>query len=421
MNFEIIFYYFLVYIPFVLLFFIVVLLKERYLDIQETKFQLETERAVFEIKTPKEITKTPLAMEMVLSAIHNTSGESTWFDKTFLGKRRINLSLEIVSREGQVKFYIWAPKKFSKVLESAFYSQYPSVQVTEITDYTRFYSFDPEEQGLFGAEFKLAKADPYPIKTYKDFGLDKAGLKPEETVDPMSHIVEVMSNIGEGENMWMQIVIRAQKKDHDGGLLSLFDMAKKRELRKTMNWNTEAEEIIQKLRNVKSVEGEGLKRIDTESERTVIDAIAENISKPSFWTGIRAVYFSDNENFNPNNIGAMNNIFNTVKSEDLNSLNVGGFTTSFDYPWNDYKDIRLKKIKTEFFEDYKRRRYFVEAKKINPHVFIPFLDAFKKYNKFILSTEELATIYHLPSTVVSAPTFDRAESKKSEAPSNLPF
>jgi hypothetical protein len=45
----------------------------------------------------------------------------------------------------------------------------------------------------------------------------------------------------------------------------------------------------------------------------------------------------------------------------------------------------------------------------------------KKYNDFILSTEELATIFHLPSTVVSVPTFNREESKRGEAPSNLPF
>jgi hypothetical protein len=54
---------------------------------------------------------------------------------------------------------------------------------------------------MFGVEYKLAKANPYPIKTYKDFGLDKPGLKPEEIVDPISHILEVMGNIGEGENM----------------------------------------------------------------------------------------------------------------------------------------------------------------------------------------------------------------------------
>jgi hypothetical protein len=409
------------YLPFLLLVFFLIVLKETYLDIKNTKFQLGIERTVFEIKIPKEITKTPLAMELVLSALHNTSGESTWFDRMFLGKRRAHMSLEIVSTEGKIKFYIWAPKKFSKVIESAFYSQYPSVQIIEVLDYTKFYGFDPEKQGMFGVEYKLAKANPYPIKTYKDFGLDKPGLKPEEIVDPISHILEVMGNIGEGENMWMQMVIRAQKKDIDGGYLSLFDIFKKRELKGDVDWRTEAEEIIAKLRDIKNSDEEGVKRLDSDSEKAVIDAIADNISKPSFWTGIRSIYFSEGDSFDANNITALTNIFNTVKSETLNNLNAGGFTTSFDYPWNDYKDIRINKIKKEVFDDYKRRRYFNGGKKINPHFFLPFLDQMKKYNDFILSTEELATIFHLPSTVVSVPTFNREESKRGEAPSNLPF
>ncbi len=421
LNFEVLFYYILVYLPFVLLFFIVILLRDNFFELKNTQFNLGIERVVFEIKTPKEITKTPLAMELILAAMHNTSGESTWFDRTFLGKRRVHMSLEIVSISGQVKFYIWAPKSFTKVIESAFYSQYPSVQLIEVLDYTKFYGFDPEKQGMFGVEYKLAKPDPYPIKTYKEFGLDKPGLKPEEIVDPVSYILEVLGNIGEGENMWLQIVIRAQKKDSGKGWNSFLDIFKKRKFKAEADWTKEAEEIIAKLQNVKNPEEEGVKRLDIDSEKKIIDAIAENISKPSFWTGIRAMYFSDGDKFNPNNISAMTNIFNMVKSETLNNLNAGGFTTSFDYPWNDYKDIRLNKVKKEFFADYKRRRYYRYSKKINPHFFLPFLNQMQKYNDFIMSTEELATIYHLPSTVVSAPTFDRAESKRGAAPSNLPF
>ena len=383
---------------------------------------LEDEKKIFEIRIPKEITKTPLAMELVFSAIHSVAGEGTWRDRTFLGKRRVYTSLEIISKEGQIKFYIWTSKRFQKVIESAFYSQYPSVQIIEVLDYTKFYSFDPEKQGMFGVEYKLAKADPYPIKTYKDFGLDKPGLKPEETIDPMTHILEVMGNIEKGENMWLQIVIRGQKQDSGDKSLGFFDILKKRKFKEGTNWNKEAEEILEELRNVKNPEEDGMKRVASDSEKEIIDAIARNISKPSFWTGIRSMYFSDKESFDPRNISALTSIFNTVKSENLNNLNAGGFVTSFDYPWNDFKDgRRMKKIKKEFFADYKRRKYFTESKKINPHFFLPFLKTIKKYNDFILSTEELATIFHLPSTVIGTPTFERAESKKGEAPSNLPF
>jgi hypothetical protein len=78
------------------------------------------------------------------------------------------------------------------------------------------------------------------------------------------------------------MVIRAQKKDIDGGYLSLFDIFKKRELKGDVDWRTEAEEIIAKLRDIKNSDEEGVKRLDSDSEKAVIDAIADNISKPSF-------------------------------------------------------------------------------------------------------------------------------------------
>jgi hypothetical protein len=81
----------------------------------------------------------------------------------------------------------------------------------------------------------------------------------------------------------------------------------------------------------------------------------------------------------------------------------------------------MKKIKEDVFADFKRRKYFTESKKIYPRFPMSFLRHEKKYNDFILSTEELATIFHLPSTVIGTPTFERAESKRGEAPLNLPF
>ena len=40
---------------------------------------------------------------------------------------------------------------------------------------------------------------------------------------------------------------------------------------------------------------------------------------------------------------------------------------------------------------------------------------------FIFNTEELATVYHFPDVSVTAPTIQRVEAKKGEAPANLPI
>jgi len=40
---------------------------------------------------------------------------------------------------------------------------------------------------------------------------------------------------------------------------------------------------------------------------------------------------------------------------------------------------------------------------------------------YILTAEELATLYHFPTMTVTSGSLNRVEAKKSQAPSNLPF
>lgn len=77
------------------------------------------------------------------------------------------------------------------------------------------------------------------------------------------------------------------------------------------------------------------------------------------------------------------------------------------YAWLfDRKGEKLIKQKEELLDAYKKRMYFYA-----PH----------RTDHFILNTEELATIFHFPGGVSTTPTFTRIESKKAEAPSNLPI
>jgi hypothetical protein len=55
-----------------------------------------------------------------------------------------------------------------------------------------------------------------------------------------------------------------------------------------------------------------------------------------------------------------------------------------------------------------------------PAVFSMFFPS-NKPKLFVLSTEELATIFHFPGMVSEAPSFKRVESKIAKPPSNLPI
>ena len=69
------------------------------------------EFVMLEVKLPRTIDKTPMAMELVLQSLHQ-GGTGTWYDRWWGGKVKPWFSLEIVSVEGNVKFLIRTPSKF---------------------------------------------------------------------------------------------------------------------------------------------------------------------------------------------------------------------------------------------------------------------------------------------------------------------
>ena len=133
---------------------------------------------------------------MFLTALHQTGGEGTWYDKYVSGKVRAWFSLEIVSIGGDVHFYIWTRKGFRRLIESQLYSQFPGIEVFETDDYTMGLSYDGSIE-LFGAELKLTEADALPIKTYVDYGIDKE-TEEEYKIDPITPVIETLGTLQPG-------------------------------------------------------------------------------------------------------------------------------------------------------------------------------------------------------------------------------
>ncbi len=365
----------------------------------QANYLAKTKYILLEIKVPKEMHKSPLAMEVVLGALFQTGMEATWVDRYIKGQSRPWFSLELVSIEGSVHFFIWAPVFFRKLIESQVYAQYPEIEIHEVPDYTKHVPYGEEESDwtMWGTEFKLAKADPYPIKTYVDYGLAD-NPKEEQKIDPMTATLEFLGSAEKDEQIWIQILIRATKGNRVPGKI----------FGKKVEWKDEAKELVEELKE-KAI---GQKKPDevasfkpmTKGETDVIAAIEKSVSKLGFDTGIRGIYLAKKEKFNAINIVGL---IGSTRQYNSNSLN--GFkpsnTTSLDYFWQDFKGVRVSMKKAKMFNAYIRRSFF------HP----PY-----KRKSFILNTEELATIYHFPGGVAETPTFEKIESKKGEPPVNLP-
>lgn len=385
----------------------------------QTDFLRSYKWVLIEVKPPKEVFKSPAAMELVLNALYQTSGTGTWFDKYWKGNLRNYFSLEIVSTEGAIHFYIRTHKKFQKIIESQIYAQYPQAEIFEVSDYTKEVpEFDDKNLKLWGTNFVLTKDDPYPIKTYIDYGLDKAvgSLDEEQRVDPITPTLEFMGSIGAGEHIWFQINVRAAT-DH----FTVKDKGVEVEGKK---WTDKAKEIIKDFNeNLKEKDAEGKtisSRRATKGELNVIEAIERNLNKLGFDASIRAIYLTRPDKFNGDRVSGMTGILRQYNTVDYNGFKPSG-ATSFEFPWQDITGARIFKKKKDLFDDYVDRAHFYggfDFKKITKYFTHP--------NKsgdtgFVLSTEELATLYHLPGRVAETPNFERIESKKSEAPANLPI
>lgn len=363
----------------------------------------KTGSILLEIKIPQNSAKTPAAMEMVMEGI--------WEDVTEVitgvyleGVVRDVFSLEIVSLGGQVKFFIWAFPKWKHVIESRIYAHYPGAEVIEVEDYATKVHFNPQTMSLSGITTGLAKPEAYPIKTYIEFEQHKdAGKEPEEIVDPLAPILEYLGSLKPGEQMWIQIVIQGHRKEgfkKDARLFVKPDW--------TEGIKKEIKKIIEEDPLIKPVEGKPGSLFNlSETQTNTIKAMQRNEGKLAFDSMMRVLYVAPKEIAVSRIVGIIGGM-RQFGSKNLNGIKPHEFIPGISYPWEDFLDIRKKRRRRILLEAYKRRSVFN----------VPFRHVLGK--PYVLTTEELATIFHFPGATVTTPTLSRVPSKKAEAPSNLP-
>jgi hypothetical protein len=142
----------------------------------------------------------------------------------------------------------------------------------------------------------------------------------------------------------------------------------------------------------------------TPGERDVVSAIEANIAKLGFRTIVRFIYWAKTDIFSSAHKASVLGAF-----KQFNSLNLNGFKTNSRMSPSSAGGLFKKRKelyrKISVLNNYKKR-YF----------------PFRGFSGrgFVLNTEELATIYHVPGKIVAAPMMPRIEAKKGGPPSSLP-
>lgn len=403
-------------VPFIALPILIEKLNHHWHDYIRFKNILATDWALLEIILPKEIFKSPQAAEIMLSSL-NQSYAGNWWTRLSKGEFQTWFSLEIVSTEGHVHFYIRTLRLFKHLVESRIYAQYPDAEVRESDDYmTRIpYDVDPEWE-LWGNQLKLAKPDPYPIKTYVDFGLDKEALKEETKSDPINPIIEYMGSLGKDEYAGIQILLQATgKRYHKHG--HWYDTWPWKWHDK-QDWKEEGVELIKKLskQEEKNKEGFNVGTFKlTPGEIEVIKAVERSLGKIGFDVGMRTFYATKKSNYQMQHQLGLSNSFHQFNTSNLNGFKTDFYTgtDSVLKAWFGIAKKEALKLKKGLYHAYRLRQYFYPP--------YPAPHKRKHYHPFILNTEELATIFHFPGSVTTTGGLPRIESKRADAPVNLPI
>lgn len=380
------------------------LLYERWQDFTGLKFQDDNGRVTLRIKPPQEVFKSPEAMESVFSQIYNSYSRDNLVQAYIDGKRPLTYSFEIANVNGEVRFFINVPKKKVKnAVEAQLYAQYPGIEITEeLIDYTAEVRNDLSNYDYMSFHFVKKENEVFPIKTYIDFGLDRMP-KEEEKFEPMAPLLEHIGKCKPHERIWFQILATPHvKQDFKSGFMH-----------EKPTWETAGKAVIKKImtgETSKDTENPDTPSRLTMGERDVVTAIERNIGKYAYEVVIRAMYITlDKNKFDGDMIGP---ILRAVSQYDIIGRNGLGlkWRTDFNWPWlSDPSGSRKKHYKKRELDFYKGRNFI-------PGDVKHFSD-----NPKVMSTEELATIYHIPGKSIVTPAVARVESIRRNAPPNLPI
>ena len=369
------------------------------------------------IDIPKDNEQSLVAVEQIFAHLTGIGKRLNLIEKYIKGETPLTISLEIISLEGYIQFLIRTPVKYKDLVEASIYAQYPEAEITEVEDYISMMPDDVHDKesdfNIWGTEFRLAKEDCYPIKTYRNFEHPLTQI----FVDPMAALLEVMSKLSKGEQLGIQLVIqpisdnwkekgyhlvkkligeKSETKDHIG------DKFVKSSL-KTLEAFSEG--VIKIWGDIEEKDPDrdmkNLIQNLTPGEKNVVEAIQHKLSQLTFATKLRVYYLAHNEVFH--------------KGRGVSSV-VGAINQFSTSNLNSFKKDKNVQTKVEYF--FKKRRVSGRQKK--------FVSNYKARSftrgstPFMLSIEELATIYHFPIITVKAPMLKKVEAKKSGPPTTLP-
>lgn len=296
------------------------------------------------------------------------------------------ISFEIAAADKKITFYVNCSKNLRDIVEKQIQAQYPHAQIDRVRGYNPFVKGAAQAS----AELVLQKSSVYPFRTYKYI----------ET-DPLNALTNAMSKLDNDEGAVVQMVISSaghtwQSEPRNMAL----------EIQQGKNPSIVGRGIFGKLAHefgsalVNNVMGRGTPQEQhhsndltgeyrpihlTPQQQEIVKKLEEKASRPGYKTNIRIVTSSPQ-----------------ATNAEIHMRNLLSAFMQFSMP--PFNGFRVKKRNNKDI------------------VFDYIFRVFHDYGtKSILNTEELASVWHLPTPDIETPNIKWLQSKKGPAPINVPL
>src|SRR3989338_1248572 len=346
------------------------------------------EKKVYQIRVPKEGAKKEeeeksskkdyKELIAVMDAFYTALGHvrsRNRFKAYFFG-REDHVSLEMVSVDGLIKFYAVVPRFLVQFFQQQLHAQYPSATIIDTTDFNLF----RPKGAIFSAPILVSKDSIFPFKTYK---------KMES--DPLNGLTNALAKVEKNQTAMIQLLVRTAP--HGWGERG-HHLARRMQQGKGVQelqhniWKKIAHTIIVEIGAVFSSRSSQQQQQSNQTpahmykhsplEQELIKALDEKCSKTGFEVNMRVVTCADQPHV------AKMHLYNIVHAFGQYSGPESGI-------------------------NFAKQRIFSKRRLLKSVIYRSFSE--RKKHKILLSSEELASIFHLPLSTTETPSIDRQSTR----------
>ncbi|MBU0645895.1 type IV secretion system DNA-binding domain-containing protein [Patescibacteria group bacterium] len=316
----------------------------------------------------EDVQETIAAAETFFSAVAGLKAEKG-FMKWLLGKND-QFSFEIVMHKNLIKFYAAVPRHLQDFFQQQLSAAYPDAFIEEVEDYN---IFSPTGV-ILGSYLTLKRENGFPIKTYRQ--LDK---------DPLNALTNVLSKLPADEGAVFQYVVRsAPGAWRKRGVKIAQDMQQGMSLEEAISGKKKSS--VKELTGLSAEDKKPEKehRLSPQEEETV-KGLEEKASKGGMEVCVRLMVSGANAGTAQTTLANMINAFS--------QYNIYQYGNSF------VKSVPKSKNKIT-------QRFIYRA--------------FNEHMVCVLNTEEMASLWHLPTPWTETPNIKWLGARRGAVPSGVP-